>query len=461
MVDEVREVAVRLFRRIRQAAGLLADGLLLVPAFLVLGIYAYCVRARKFRSVAFSQAACRLVILQPNVAAALRQHGADTIIENHFSPFPERICLLDPSGSEESESRIGENFRVISWRSPRSERSLKALGLLSTGEILGAVFTAHRLVRFLSTRNDNVLRSVMHDRTALYGWIASRALRLPHIIEVAGNYELLQRLLQFTYYFGNFYQLKWLRFPVKELSNWLLGLPLRQAHRVIGRNKNNYEHAFALGANVDRLSLVRIRIAEKFFDRDPGGTTARPPDFRYMLFVARLAPEKRPLDCIDIFERTASVVDDVHLVIIGEGPLMPSVKERQKSSVYADRIHVLGALPNAEVMEWTRGASIGLELYSGSSLVEKMSCGIPVVAYDIEWMSEVVIDGYTGHTADFLDFGGMAAHCVKILRNPIAAAKMADRSRELAEVLFDRSAIIQKEDGYLLKAVREFSNQET
>jgi glycosyltransferase involved in cell wall biosynthesis len=275
-------------------------------------------------------------------------------------------------------------------------------------------------------------------------------MRIPYIVEVAGNYELLQRQLGFTYYFGNFHRARVFRTPAKALSNWMLSLPIRGATRVIGRNKNNYEHAFALGADVERLSLIRIRISPGFFTRIiPAASPARDVGSRYILYVARLAPEKRPDDCIRIFEQVAARIDDVRLIMIGDGPLMPGVVRRVQTSPYAKRIQVLGALPNAEVLRWTRGAAVGLELYSGSSLVEKMSCAVPVVAYDIEWMSEVVIDGYTGYTADFLDIGGMADRCVDLLTDPELALTLGMRGRQLAETLFNRDAIIRKEDSYL------------
>lgn len=438
-----------------RAAVLALDAVLSAVALLVLGLYGACRRGAPAAGAADSD--CRLVVLQPNIVAALRQHDAETILENHFSSYPKHIVLLDPSAYEEAEFSIAENVRVVAWKQPALESFLRRTGLQSTGEVLGIMFASEKLIDFLARGRANVLRAVMHDRTAFIGLMASRALRMPYIIEVAGNYELLQRLLHFTYYFGNFYRLKWLQRPVKVLSNWLLGIPIRGASRVIGRNKNNYEHGFALGANVDRLSLVRIRISKQFFDkiRSEAGTTGRPIASRYLLFVGRLAPEKRPLDCFEIFDRIAAELDDVNLVMIGDGPLMPAVKQRRELSPYADRISLLGALPNSEVVTWTKYAAIGLELYSGSSLVEKMSCAIPIVAYDIEWMSEVVIDGYTGYTADFLDTQGMATRCLGLLNDPDAAALMGNRARSLAEKLFDRGAIIEKEDGYLRQAVQQ------
>jgi glycosyltransferase involved in cell wall biosynthesis len=142
----------------------------------------------------------------------------------------------------------------------------------------------------------------------------------------------------------------------------------------------------------------------------------------------------------------------VQLIIIGDGPLRPSVEARTRRSPYGPRIHLTGALPNMEVLRWTAHAALAIELYSGSSLVEKMLCGVPVVAYDIEWMSEVVIDGYTGFSVDYLDVNALSRRGAELLGNPRLAGELAARARSLARAMFDLRRINEREDGYLLEA---------
>lgn len=431
---------------------LVIDGVIAVVALGAMMIYA--AGRRNSGAVAAPPGSCRLVTLQANVLQAYRLHGANTMIENFSSPFPSEVIVLDPAGLEESSTAIDSKVSIVSWSRPRSEMVLRSWGLHSTADFVGSILTARRLQDFLVTRKVDVIRSILHDRTALYGAIAARRLHLPHFVEIAGNYELMQRLLGFTYYFGNISKIRHARPFIKSISNWILGYPLRHATRVIGRNKNNYEHGFALGANVDRLSLVRIRIADGFFEshRD-GEVSSTPLPHRYILYVARLSPEKRPIDALEIFELVARQIDDVHLVMIGDGPMMVELRSAVEKSALSQRIHILGVLPNPEVFAWSRSAAVGLELYSGSSLVEKMSCGVPIVAYDVEWMSEVVIDGYSGLTADFLDMDGMASACVRMLSSPEEAMAMGRRARELAETMFNRRKIMDREDVYLAKAM--------
>ena len=172
----------------------------------------------------------------------------------------------------------------------------------------------------------------------------------------------------------------------------------------------------------------------------------------YMLFVARFSAEKRPEDAILAFEGVAERFPDVQLVMIGDGPLRPSIQQRASVSAFAERIHFTGALSNQEVLRWTAHAALGIELYSGSALVEKMLCGVPVVAYDIEWMSEVVIDDYTGFAVDYLDVTALGERCARLLADPRLARELGERARGLARAMFDLARIRAREDHYLLEA---------
>src|SRR5262249_23495047 len=102
---------------------LILDAVLSAVSMILLGLYAVVVRKRT-RSGGSEEAVCRLVVLQPNIAVALRQHGAETILENHQSPYPSEMTLLDPSGSEEMDAAISQNVRIVSWKNPAIERVL-------------------------------------------------------------------------------------------------------------------------------------------------------------------------------------------------------------------------------------------------------------------------------------------------------------------------------------------------
>ena len=105
----------------------------------------------------------------------------------------------------------------------------------------------------------------------------------------------------------------------------------------------------------------------------------------------------------------------------------------------------MGACPTEIVYEWTAHAEVVLCPYSGSTLVEAMLCSIPVIAYDIEWHAEIVIDDYTGFLVPFANVEALAEKIIYVIRNSEEAKSLAKRGRELTRVVFDKNKILEKE----------------
>lgn len=64
----------------------------------------------------------------------------------------------------------------------------------------------------------------------------------------------------------------------------------------------------------------------------------------------------------------------------------------------------------------------------GMTAVEAMSCGVPVVAFHVSAMKEVIIDGVNGYTAETGGFASMAASISHILRDePVCVEKCRKR----------------------------------
>jgi glycosyltransferase involved in cell wall biosynthesis len=239
------------------------------------------------------------------------------------------------------------------------------------------------------------------------------------------------------------------------LVNWLLGLPLKNATYVLGRNKNNYEHAFALGAPVERLSLLRISNFNPVFNNyNPAQLPPRPLEYPYLLFVGRLAAIKYPLDVIEAFDRAAADLPEHRLVIIGDGSLRDDVERRIESSRFRDRILFLGACSTDVVFIWTVHAQMAVCPFSGSTLAEAMLCGIPVVAYDIENHGEIVIDQYSGYLVPFRNIEHLSRTIVAAARDEEQSRLAAMRGRELARAAFDKTRILERESLFYRQALR-------
>ena len=115
----------------------------------------------------------------------------------------------------------------------------------------------------------------------------------------------------------------------------------------------------------------------------------------------------------------------------------------------------MGACPNDTVFNWTAHAKVAICPYSGATLVEAMLCGIPIVAYDIEWHAEIVIDDYTGFLVPFRNIEALAQKMIYVVRNYEEAKMVGMRGRDLAHVAFDKEKISKKESMHYMQALTD------
>jgi len=386
-------------------------------------------------------------------ALLLRRFTLEKLINLGYAPLlPFRnpslkwIGILDPANSLQTKIQITDDLHLLTWKSPKIVTLMGKKGFDANSMLLREIIAIFKTTRYCVNEKIGVLRIYKYDYPALQACIISAFIKIPFIIDVMANFELIRRLTGKVYYLRRLNKHAFTRTLARPVTNWLLGLPLRKANRVLGRNKNNYEHAFALGAPVDRLSLLRISNFNAMYNSyNPEQPPAKPAEYPYLLFVGRLVEIKYPQDVLAAFEIAAPYIPDYRLVIIGDGALREVVKQKKEQSEYKDRIMLMGACASEIVFEWTAHAKAAVCPYSGSSLVEAMLCSIPVIAYDVEWHAEIVIDDYTGFLVPFANVEALAEKSIYVARNYAEAKLVGRRGRELARVAFDKEKIVEKE----------------
>jgi glycosyltransferase involved in cell wall biosynthesis len=111
--------------------------------------------------------------------------------------------------------------------------------------------------------------------------------------------------------------------------------------------------------------------------------------------VGRMDFQKSPTDMLDAFRR---LEPDVHFVWIGSGPLLEKMTRLVAESGLSDRFHLLGERRDVAELLPALDVFAMASLYEGipCSVVEAMTCGIPVVATAVNSVPEVVVPGRTG-----------------------------------------------------------------
>jgi len=119
-----------------------------------------------------------------------------------------------------------------------------------------------------------------------------------------------------------------------------------------------------------------------------------------VLFVGRFVPAKNLELLVEAFSRIYDNHPHVKLVLVGDGPEGDTIRREVKRQGIANQVSFAGYIPNNELPEVYRRATVVTlssksESY-GMTLLEAMSCGVPVIAPDIGVIPEIVDDKKNG-----------------------------------------------------------------
>lgn len=230
--------------------------------------------------------------------------------------------------------------------------------------------------------------------------------------------------------------------PVASDRNPLLNLTVLAAERVTA-------------PLADRMVVVADRLAELYLDRGIGepdqyvriydgvdldrfapeagaGTTGSPDQVR-LVFVGRLADGKGLFDLLDAVDRLTTAGADIHLDVVGEGPLAARLTETIEARDIP--VSLLGYRDNVPAL-LSRSDVLVLPSYREGTprvISEAMAAGLPVVSTAIAGIPEQVDDAETGYLVDPGDIDGLTDRLERLIRD-------ADRRREFGERAQERAA---------------------
>jgi glycosyltransferase involved in cell wall biosynthesis len=125
--------------------------------------------------------------------------------------------------------------------------------------------------------------------------------------------------------------------------------------------------------------------------------------------------------------------------MIGHGPLLDACHDLAQGLAIRHAVTFLGAQPQTVISEELRNARAfvqhSVEAPSGDcegtpvAVLEAGASGLPVVATRHAGIPDVVIEGETGLLVDERDVEGMATQMLRLLREPLFAARLGDTAR--------------------------------
>ncbi|MDB9343465.1 glycosyltransferase [Nodularia spumigena CS-586/05] len=174
-----------------------------------------------------------------------------------------------------------------------------------------------------------------------------------------------------------------------------------------------------------------------------------------ILFVGRITAEKNVTQLIEMFPLIAAKIPDVHLVIIGSGPLD---EELRRESQKFEGITMWGESHGTELLGWFARADIFVNPSETENFCttnnEALASGTPVVAVVAPSTSEQVFPGRNGFLAEPNNPQDFADKVVAILENPQLKEEISQQARP-SILKYDWSACTEKFEEKLYELVQD------
>lgn len=352
-----------------------------------------------------------MCIVPDNYEALNRKGVASHILQRDLNGYWDKVITVHPFCKRERTIRLSDKHVVMEYRR-------------------GDVSIIPRLC--LLVRREKVTMIKAHDPhfTGVIGLILSRLCRLPYVVMICSSYELVRKE-----YGRAQLRLDWLDRAVAKTT-------MSKADAVLGGSGDANRWAARNGAK--NPVLVRTGgIADDHFVppqdrpkwRGAGGD-------RIVLFVGRLDTVKYPEDAITAYLGMRLSHPDTRMLVIGDGPL-----RKHLAGKYCQpwsRIEFTGFVGPPLLASIMASADVALVPLGGSALVELALAEVPIVAYDVDWHSELIHDG-SGVLVPFRDWRAMADAASKLLDDENGAGTMGRLARQTALAQHSLKIVQKKE----------------
>lgn len=223
---------------------------------------------------------------------------------------------------------------------------------------------------------------------------------------------------------------------------------LSRADAVLAANQDHLEFAVASGARRDRTVVIRYgNLIDKAHFTEPSSRRALGQELLraegvdisspVLMHVGRLEPLKRADHVLLMAKSLLEEGLQFQCVLVGEGSEQDKLQRLIDAWELGECVRLLGARSQEWLSKALPAATIFLSPMTGRALTEAGLAGLPVVAYDVDWQSELIENGVSGLLAPLDDVKGLASCVAQHLHHLEEAHRMGAELRKRTMEIMD------------------------
>ena len=163
-----------------------------------------------------------------------------------------------------------------------------------------------------------------------------------------------------------------------------------------------------------------------------------------VLYVGRLDPTKFVDTIIIGFPIILKRFPSVKLLIVGDGPQKEDLINLTRKLGISESVLFCGSQPNNILPMYYSVSDVVVCPYSGLVLFEAMASGKPIVAYNVEWHSEVIMHMENGILVENLNIDKLANAITLLLTNSTLSHQLGKNAYEYATKYLEWRIIAKK-----------------
>lgn len=166
-------------------------------------------------------------------------------------------------------------------------------------------------------------------------------------------------------------------------------------------------------------------------------------------FVGQLIPRKAVGDLIEVFDDLYERDNRLRLEIVGDGRQREELEVLASGKPCSNAIRFLGFRDDRLSLMSRFDLFVMTSSLEGipRCMMEAMALKVPVVAYNIPGVSELVEHGRTGLLAAHGNKDELTSHCRYLLDNPTESERLAEAARQKIQALYSASRMASEYEG--------------